>query len=276
VAAVVLHLAPHPDDEMLGAPATLMALRDGGYRVVNLACSLGRLDQRARREAELREACRLGGFELRIPERPVAMSQGEGGAYEGAAYDALHDLAAEAIAELRPEVVVSPTPHDCHPAHELVGCAVRDAIRARGRSAPRWWMWALWGPLPLPTLGVAFDAARLEEILTALAMHRQELERNDYRRLVGGRAAMYASLGPELLFGFGVPAKPMPSHLELLTEVALADGRWLLGRSRLLDVESPLEDPTEIDVSEWLEAESVAARLRPRVGQPASEPGSRG
>jgi len=31
----VLHLAPHPDDEALGAPATLLALRDAGHRVIN-------------------------------------------------------------------------------------------------------------------------------------------------------------------------------------------------------------------------------------------------
>jgi LmbE family N-acetylglucosaminyl deacetylase len=28
---LVLHLAPHPDDELIGAPATLMALRDAGH-----------------------------------------------------------------------------------------------------------------------------------------------------------------------------------------------------------------------------------------------------
>jgi len=34
----VLHLAPHPDDEALGAlgaPATLLALRDASHRLIN-------------------------------------------------------------------------------------------------------------------------------------------------------------------------------------------------------------------------------------------------
>ena len=45
----VLHLSPHPDDEVLGAGATLLGLRDAGHRVINLACSLGRPEQQERR-----------------------------------------------------------------------------------------------------------------------------------------------------------------------------------------------------------------------------------
>ena len=38
MARTLLHLSPHPDDELAGMPATLMALRDAGWRIVNLAC----------------------------------------------------------------------------------------------------------------------------------------------------------------------------------------------------------------------------------------------
>jgi LmbE family N-acetylglucosaminyl deacetylase len=76
----VLHLAPHPDDEAIGSPATLMELRDAGWRVVNLACSLGEGTQKGRRENEVREACHRAGFELCIADvlipalRPVRTS----------------------------------------------------------------------------------------------------------------------------------------------------------------------------------------------------------
>jgi LmbE family N-acetylglucosaminyl deacetylase len=36
-----LLLSPHPDDELLGCPAHLFALRDAGWRIVNVALSLG-------------------------------------------------------------------------------------------------------------------------------------------------------------------------------------------------------------------------------------------
>ena len=39
MARTVLHLSPHPDDEIAGMPATLMALRDAGWRVVNVAAA---------------------------------------------------------------------------------------------------------------------------------------------------------------------------------------------------------------------------------------------
>ena len=72
VARTVLHLSPHPDDEVVGMPATLMALRDAGWRVVNLACGLGRPAQHQRRRAEVEEACRRAGFELLPCEPPLA------------------------------------------------------------------------------------------------------------------------------------------------------------------------------------------------------------
>jgi hypothetical protein len=108
-------------------------------------------------------------------------------------------------------------------------------------------MWALWGSLPQPTLGTVFGAARLEEILEALAAHGGELARNDYRRFVRARAEMNASLAAELLFGFGAPAQPDARYVELLTEVALVDSHWHLGTPRWLDPEDPLRDPSRVE-----------------------------
>ena len=70
----VLHLAPHPDDEVLGAGATLMGLRVHGHRVINLACSLGRPDQHERRRREVEEACDRLGLELIVHDPPLAIS----------------------------------------------------------------------------------------------------------------------------------------------------------------------------------------------------------
>jgi LmbE family N-acetylglucosaminyl deacetylase len=47
-----LHIAPHPDDELLGAGGTLLRLCDSGWTVVNLACSLGRPADTVRRTAD--------------------------------------------------------------------------------------------------------------------------------------------------------------------------------------------------------------------------------
>lgn len=215
-AGTALHLSPHPDDELIGAPATLMGLRDEGWRVVNLACGLGAPGQRRRREGELREACRRAGFELVVPEPPPRIDRG---ADRAAARAELATAIGAALGELRPRIVVAPSPRDVHPTHELVGEVAAGALAALGAGAPRLWLWSLWGPPPRPTFATGFGQERLEEILHALAAHRGEVERNDYGRLVRARAEAAACLAPELLGGFGAgPSSDPPPYAELLTE----------------------------------------------------------
>ena len=81
--------------------------------------------------------------------------------------------------------------------------------------------------LEFPTLAIDFDDRRMEDILWALGAYVSELERNDFRRLVRGRAEMNASIVPELIFGFGEPARSL-HFIEALTEVVLVRGRWML------------------------------------------------
>lgn len=252
---VVLHLAPHPDDELLGAPATLMALRDAGYRVVNLACGLGRPEQRERREAELREACARARFELLVPPRPAAISSRD---ERPQAEEELRAMARETIEALAPRIVVSPSPHDRHPGHELVARAIREELRGRGESAPVWWMWGLWASLPHPTLASAFDGSRLDEVLVALEAHRGELGRRDFGGLLRARAEAAAVAGPELLFGFGSLERAREPFVELLTEVVEVKGRWMYGSSRWLDPDAALQPPTAAEAGAWVDAPSAA------------------
>ncbi len=258
-APTVLHLAPHPDDELIGPPATLMALRDAGWRVVNLACGLGSdPSRRAARAEELGEACRRAGFELRLPPEPAFAEIGRG---DGE----LRTLIGAALAETRAAIVVSPDPADRHPAHERVAAATRAALEAgwgddRAAApglAPRWWAYGIWGPLVEPTIATAFDGQRLEEILHALEAHAGELERADYRRLVRGRAEAAAVTAPQLLFGFGNAASASPGggaastapggsrveYAELLREQLFLDGAWRRGEPRWLDPAAPFSGP---------------------------------
>lgn len=275
MAHTVVHFSPHPDDELIGAPATLMALRDAGWRVVNVACGLGRPDQHGRREAEVRDASARARFEPRIARPPVEMSSGDDPA---AASEHLLEIVRRELDDSQAQIVLSPSPHDRHRAHELVAAAVRDALCEREDDAPRWWMWGLWNSLPAPTLATAFDAGRLEEILTALGAYRGELERNDYRRFVKARAEMNSSLGPELLFGFGSEAPREVRFVELLTEVARVDGSWLLGRARWLEPSTPLLEPSSTSIDGWLDDQGESDRFGPpgAQGKAAGGPGDLG
>jgi len=169
-------------------------------------------------------------------------------------------LIAELVRQEAVDIVFSPSPHDRHPGHEVVGRAALDALSPLEDGAPAWWMWGVWADLPFPTLITYFRSEGLQQILHALDAHAGELERNDYRRLVEGRAQANAVLGPERVFGFGGGRGP-GELAELATEVVFRDGEWLLGRPRELDPREPLVEPTREPLSAWLMEPSLTQRF---------------
>ena len=253
-----IHLAPHPDDEAIAAPATLLALRAAGHRVVNLACSLGRPEQSHRRLREVREACRRGGFELVVHDPPLGLSLQDDRAGARAALTA---SVARLVEAERAAVVIAPSPHDRHHGHETVGRAAVDAVEALA-VPPRLWLWSLWADLPLPTLYVEVGRRRMRGALRVLAAHRGELRRTDYRALVRGRARANRVLGSERVFGFGEPMRGGP-YAELLTEAVLHDGAWWSTAARTLDPRAPLcaADARRHPLGWWLRSPSFTDRL---------------
>jgi LmbE family N-acetylglucosaminyl deacetylase len=217
----VLHLAPHPDDEVLGAGATLLGLRAAGHRIINLACSLGRPDQHERRRAEVTEACRRAGFELVVHDPPLGLS------LDDDAFAARKLLAATVerlIADERVELLISPDRDDAHHGHKTVAAVARTA-------GVTWWTWGLWRDLARPTIFSAFGDRRLAELQHVLAAHRGELARNDYPDLLRARAIAARVLGAERVFGFGCERRADEPYAELLAD---------RGPPRVLDLHYPL------------------------------------
>lgn len=253
----VLHVGPHADDELIGAPAALMILRDAGWQVVNVTCSLGAEDHRDRRRAEVAEACRRAGFvsEVLDDSLPDPLTSGAADRARARLVAALREL----VARLRPRLLVAPSPHDRHPGHEVVGRAAVEVCAADG-GIERLWLWGLWADLPFPSLAVAYGEERQEEILAALAAHAGELARNDYRRLVRGRAEMLAVVGPERVFGFGTSGSASP-FVELLSELGMSGGRWRLGRARWLEPAHPFGALSALELDDWLSSPSLTDRF---------------
>jgi LmbE family N-acetylglucosaminyl deacetylase len=220
--STVLHVAPHPDDEALGAPVTLLLLRRSGWTVVNLLASLGRPEDEARRRDEALDAAGRAGFELALPD----------GREVGARI-------ASFVEDRAPALVVSPWLHDGHPSHERVARATADALAAFP-SPPVWWQWGLWADLRHPTLYVPFGDEVLAEAQHVLAAHSGELARNDYARLLQARAITHAVLGSERVFGFGSARASSLPYAELLTEQRRVHGEWRTEPARILDPACPL------------------------------------
>ena len=188
----VLHLSPHPDDEVLGAGATLLGLRDAGHRIINLACSLGRPDQHERRRAEVTDACERAGFELVIHDPPLGLSLDDDAF---AARKLLGATVERLIADEHVELLISPDRDDAHHAHKTVAAvaafvAAKDREQSRiagfrvshrervvdGRTGYVWeyrshrgyWQFAAWFPQPVHSVRVECiaktEVARFERL----------------------------------------------------------------------------------------------------------------
>jgi LmbE family N-acetylglucosaminyl deacetylase len=220
-----LHVSPHPDDEAVGCMGTITTLLDAGWRVTNLLTTLGREGEGARRLREAQAAAEAGGYQVEVAHQSVSASTEQ--------FEKCVEIALEAQFALHtPDLVLSTTPHDIHPRHEQVGRAVSRVIR----SAPglRWWMYAIWGDLPAPTLYVELDDARLRRSLAVLAHYTGEIERQNYPALVEGRARAASVLGSEKIFGFGSGPASKEPFAELMAETTFDGNAWRPGQPRML------------------------------------------
>lgn len=227
----VLHVAPHPDDEALGAPCTLLRLRDGGARVIVVACGLGRPPDHARRRAELEAATATAGFELIVRDPPAALASDDD---LDAAEAELVPWVTRLVDQMEADLVVSPHLHDVHPAHEAVARVVRDAIAA-ARWPPVWWAWGIWADVRTPTLLVPAAPALVDRALAVLDRYVGEISRNYYPDMLRAAGRLGAIRGPELVAGFGSAGLPGVQYAELLTEVGVVDGHWRFGQARVAD-----------------------------------------
>jgi LmbE family N-acetylglucosaminyl deacetylase len=231
---LVLHIAPHPDDECLGAPCTLLRLAAEGAKVVVVACGLGRPVDHQRRERELRAASAVTGHELVVRQPPACLASDDD---LQATHDQLVPWLVELIDQRGADLVVSPHLRDAHPAHEIVALAVKDAIPLT-RRPPAWWAWGIWSEPPDPTLLVPATPELVNRALAALACYRGELERNDYIEMLLAAGTLAVHRGIERVAGFGARALPDVTYAELLVEFGWVEGRWRLGESRVDDLPS--------------------------------------
>ena len=124
-------------------------------------------------------------------------------------------------------------------------------------------MWGLWADLPHPNLYVGFDDERMARAIHVLDAHEGELDRNDYRLVVRGRAKADRVLGCGRVCGRGARARPQ-DNAELLTEVVWRDGGWWASSARELDARVPLADGegAPVRLGWWMDSPSFADRLR--------------
>ncbi|UDY37478.1 bifunctional PIG-L family deacetylase/class I SAM-dependent methyltransferase [Dermatobacter hominis] len=173
----VVVVAPHPDDESLGAGGSIASWSAAGARVEIVVCSDGEAAGTGRdRIAEVRAAARRLTTSGEVAVRRLGLPDG------GLADDAsrLRESIAGAVAGA--DVVVSPWPRDGHPDHRAVGDAVRAVAGDRLRLEYPVWAWHWGGPADLPAqdlVVVPLSPSAQRAKAAAVACHRSQLDGPD-------------------------------------------------------------------------------------------------
>lgn len=180
-----LILAPHPDDECITGALPLRLRREAGWRVVNLAVTLGsKLERQAERRAELQAACARLGFELDLPAEPPEAA------------------VARALAQWQPALVLMPHAEDAQPTHQRVHRWGREAIERAGRPTTVACT-EFWSTLAAPNFLVMSSLADTADLVQALACHVGEVARNPYHLRLPAFMADALRRGGELVGGPG-------------------------------------------------------------------------
>jgi LmbE family N-acetylglucosaminyl deacetylase len=232
-----LVFSPHPDDEALSGGLALRLRQRHGWRVVNVAVTLGsRVERRAARWAEAQASCDYLGFELLsplgVPGRALERITPEAAAAEPAHWAHAAGCAAALLRALTPKVVLAPHGGDGHPAHIGTHWLVRDALAACGEALDAHLLWSeYWMPQPAPRLMLGLAAGEVAQLMTATALHAGEVARHPYHlslpallvdsarrgaELIGGLGASGSAAAMAALYGWeqwrGGKAHPMPGH----------------------------------------------------------------
>jgi LmbE family N-acetylglucosaminyl deacetylase len=268
MAPTLVHVAPHPDDEAVGCPASLLHLHDRGWAIVSVIASLGFDGQRDRRRAEAEEAAARAGFLPVFLDPPLDLDlDGDLGVATARIADELPAI----VSEHGASIVASPSPHDVHHGHESVGRGVQRAFAGLPPTI-RWWMWGVWGDLPAPNVFYAYGQPVHDRALRILEAYAGENDRNDYRTFLTGRAQANAVMGSERVFGFGSPRASTLPYAEVVTEVRHLDGHFMASEPHHLDQGPEPSADYDLDLTPWINAPS-AHELVVRIPEVRGEPG---
>lgn len=193
-----LIFAPHPDDECIVGALPLRLRQEAGWRVSNVAVTLGsNAERREPRWAELQGACAVLGF--------GCIRVGAEGLSEVRA-DAIRPEQVEALAailtEHRPTLVLAPHALDDNPSHRGVYRLVVEAV-AHARLDTVLAFTEFWSTQAAPNTLIETNIADTARLIAALERHIGEIARNPYHLRLPAFLADAVRRGGELVLGAG-------------------------------------------------------------------------
>jgi len=193
-----LIFAPHPDDECIVGALPLRLRQEAGWRVSNVAVTLGsNAERREARWAELQDACAVLGFDcIRVGDD--GLSDVRADAVKPEQVQALAAL----LAEHRPALVLAPHADDDNPSHRGVHRLVVEAIAA-ARLDTVLALTEFWSTQGRPNALVESNIADTARLIAALERHTGEIARNPYHLRLPAFLADAVRRGGELVLGAG-------------------------------------------------------------------------
>lgn len=240
----VLIFSPHPDDETITGLLPLRLLLEAHWRVINVPITYGRhVEQRARRKAELFEACARLGFDVHsLTEWGLDWVNEEHRTNMPKEWSFGVEQICKCLADSQPILILFPHSKDFHPAHKGVSLMVKDALHRYRPPTLRWIVETeFWHPIETPNMLVEGTIEHVTLLVQALLAHRGELERNPYHVYLPARLADNVRRGSEVVCGAGAPAVPFLFG-ELYRVSYYEAGMW-----------RPIQGPMVISASEVIE-----------------------
>lgn len=199
-----LVFAPHPDDECIVGALPLRLQQEAGWRVSNVAVTLGsNPERREPRWAELVDACGVLGFDcIRVGEDGLSDVRADTAEREPALWGEHVRTIAALLAQHRPALVLAPHELDDNPSHRGVYHLVAEALAASGLDTVLAHT-EFWSTQAAPNTLVQTNIADTARLIAALERHTGEIERNPYHLRLPAFLADAVRRGGELVQGAG-------------------------------------------------------------------------
>ena len=181
-APVVLILSPHPDDECIIGGLPLRLMKEGDFRVLNVAITQGSNPTRKQeRLNELKGACEWIGFEL-IQTGPNGLDRirPETASESPTQWSDSVNILKGIFLKHQPVAIFVPHAKDWNQTHLGTHLLAIDALKKGKGFSPLIIETEYWGQMPHPNLMVENTVEEVGDLLGALSHHRGELERNPF------------------------------------------------------------------------------------------------
>jgi N-acetylglucosamine malate deacetylase 1 len=203
VGPCVFIFSPHPDDECIVGALPLRLSKQANMRVINIAVTLGsNRARRAERAYELKQACRVAGFDLIIPEnfQDVTVATRE---HNKQAWSCMVKDIINLIELYKPRMLLVPHGDDWHSTHIGTYYLVMDALKLLNPLDCYIIQTEYWRPMADPNLLVESSINEVAQLVQALACHRGEVARNPYHISLPAWMHDTVRRGSEVVGGMG-------------------------------------------------------------------------